>query len=34
VMEAMEQNLQPRMVDKIYDRLNKLDRNPYAKRRT
>jgi Mn-dependent DtxR family transcriptional regulator len=33
VMEAMEQNLQPRMVDKIYDRLNKLDRNPYAKKR-
>jgi hypothetical protein len=34
VMEAMEQNLQPPMIDKIYDRLNKLDRNPYARKRS
>jgi hypothetical protein len=34
VMEAMERNLQPPMIDKVYDRLNKLNKNPYAKKRT
>ena len=33
VMEAMEENLQPRMIDKVYDRLNKLGKNPCAKKR-
>ena len=33
VMEAMEQNFQPRLIDRVYRCLNKLGKNPYAKRR-
>jgi hypothetical protein len=34
VMEAMEQNFQPRLIDRVYKRLNTLNKNPYAKKRS
>jgi hypothetical protein len=33
VMEAMEQNFQPRLIDRVYKRLNFLNKNPYVKKR-